>query len=142
MTNYYKDKALIYKISGVLHNKILLYNSNYKRHISVRHKEMTLEIIEEVLVDPDFVYKPSKNSQDFYYEKNINDKTYRVILGKYSNGVKNVITAYEVHMKDRYYAKHAYCCYDKEETLRYKKRKVDKKEKLFYYELFNVAANS
>lgn len=137
MTSYYKDKALIYKLDGVLNHKIIMFKSNFKKHINFKHKEVTLEIIEEVLKDPDYVYKPSKRSEDFYYEKDINEKTFRVIVGKYRTGVKNVITAYEYENKEAYSPKHVICSYDKIEALEFKKRRRNNDIK-YFKELFNV----
>lgn len=136
MTSYYKENSLIYKLDGVLNHKIIMYNSNFRKHISYKHKEVTLDIIEKVLNDPDFVYKPSKRSEDFYYEKEIEGKNFRVVVGKYKRGVKNVITAYEYEIKEYYCAKHVICFYDKKETLEYKKRRRD--DVKYFKELFNV----
>lgn len=136
MTSYYKDNALIYKLDGVLNHKIIMYSSNFKRHISFKHKEVTLEVIEKVLTDPDFVYKPSKRSEDFYYEKTIDNRIFRVVVGRYRKGVKNVITAYEYESKEYYSPKHVICSYDKRDAIEYKKRKRD--DSKYFKELFNV----
>ena len=45
----------IYEFEGKLHQKIMLEKEQFYNHIKAKHPEITLEIIEEVLQDPDHV---------------------------------------------------------------------------------------
>lgn len=96
MKYYFEDNSMIFKLEGKLHERIILYSSNYRNHIKVKHTEITMKKIEEILKEPDYIYKPSKSSKDFYYEKNIGLETYRVVISDYKKHVKCVITAYNV----------------------------------------------
>lgn len=58
------------KFSALLHECVWLYMRNWSHHIKVRHPEMTLTLIAKILSDPDSVFKPSKSSKEFYYQKN------------------------------------------------------------------------
>lgn len=136
MKYYFEDGAMIFKIKGKLHKKILLYNINYRNHIKIKHPEMTIRKIVRVLEEPDFIYKSSKRSKTFYYEKLMEDCTYRVVITSCKKHVKSVITAYRVIEERAFTCKHVHCAY-------YKKKNSDLSDKLeddkdYFYKLFNV----
>lgn len=140
MDYYYKDKFLIFKIEGKLHNKIVLYNCNYRNHIKVRHPEISMKKIEKILKEPDFIYKPSRNSRLFYYEKKIEGDTYRVVIQSCKKHVKEVVTGYKVFDEDKFTVKHVYCVYDKNTFVDYDDIVKELENDIdYFYELFNVA---
>ena len=139
MKYYFKDNHIIFKLEGKLHKKIILYNHNYKNHIKVSHPEMTIQKIEEILNTPDYVYKGFRNSSTYYYEKNILDETYRVVIETCKKHVKCVVTAYEVTREDGFTVKHTYCVYDKNTFIDdVDIQKEFENEKDYFYELFNI----
>lgn len=89
-------RATIAKIKAKLHDKVVLYMSNYHQHIRTHHPEMTMEIIYCVLTKPDEVYRKSRNSKEFYYFKQIGDVEYEVIIAPSNYSRKAVVTAYSV----------------------------------------------
>lgn len=140
MKYYFEDNSMIFKLEGKLHERIILYSSNYRNHIKVKHTEITMKKIEEILKEPDYIYKPSRSSKDFYYEKNIGLETYRVVISDYKKHVKCVITAYNVKEEDYFTLKHVLCVYDKKTYKDY----VDVQKELendidYFYEIFNIA---
>ena len=140
MKCFYEGRSLIYKMEGRLHSKIFLYNSNLNGHIKIKHPEISLKMIEDILQDPDYVFKPSRDTKDFYYEKEINKNLYRVVISRYQKSVKSVVTAYVVNEKDIFSKKHVYCVYDKCTFVDY----LDIEKQLendidYFYEIFNVA---
>jgi len=140
MEYYFEDNLKVFKLVGKLHKKIILYSGNYKNHIKVNHPEMTMKKVEEILNAPDYVYKRSCNNQTYYYEKNILDETYRVVIETHKKHVKCVVTAYKVTRKEVFTAKHAYCVYDKNIFVEYEDiQKKFENDKGYFYELFNIA---
>ncbi|QAA31350.1 hypothetical protein C1I91_06670 [Clostridium manihotivorum] len=140
MKNYYEDKLLAFKIEGKLHNKIVLYDDNYKKHIKVRHPEMSMENIEDILKTPDYVYKPSRNSTIFYYEKLYERDTYRVVIESCKKHTKEVVTAYKVGNEEGYTVKHIYCVYDKETFIEYEDMNKELEDDFdYFYGIFNKA---
>ena len=77
-----------YEFEGKLHQKIMLEKEQFYNHIKAKHPEITLEIIEEVLQDPDHVTKQSKSRKEHYYQKQINDTDYFIVVSDYRN-IKN-----------------------------------------------------
>ncbi|QAA31311.1 hypothetical protein [Clostridium manihotivorum] len=140
MRYYYDGKAKVFKMRGRVHDKIILYNVNYKKHIKIRHPEIDISKIDEILKEPDFVYKSSTNTKIYYYEKEYLDYTYRVVIGSFKKSTKEVITAYKVNNKNKLTIKHAYCVYDKETHLEFRAMKRELYDDLdYYYKLFNIA---
>jgi hypothetical protein len=140
MKYYYEDKFLIFKLRGRLHRKVVMYNGNYRNHIKINHPEMTMSKIEKILNDPDYIYKPSRNSPVFYYEKNFEEDIYRVVIKKYRRNSKIVITGYKVENKDLFTVKHAYCMYDKETYVNYRDIiKQLENNADYFYNLFDEA---
>lgn len=140
MKYYIEDNFMIFKLEGKLHERIILYSGNYKNHIKVKHPEVTMKKIEEILKEPDYIYKPSKCNKDYYYEKNFGLETYRVVISNYKKHVKCVITAYNVKEEEYFSVKHALCVYDKNTYKDY----TDAQEELendinYFYEIFNIA---
>ena len=48
----------------------------------VKHPEMTIEIIKEVLKNPDVVTKQSKSKKEHFYQKKINNLNYFVVISQ------------------------------------------------------------
>ncbi|WP_160680906.1 hypothetical protein [Clostridium sp. C8-1-8] len=65
MKYFYENKLLCFKINGKLHEKIVLHNVNYNNHIKKRHPDISHKKIEEILNEPDYVYKRSNKSKDY-----------------------------------------------------------------------------
>ncbi|MDK2828905.1 MAG: hypothetical protein PWP67_1718 [Clostridium butyricum] len=141
MEYYYEDLSMIFKIKTIIHNKVILYNKNYKNHIKIRHPEMTLDKIQKILEQPDFIYKSSRNSKEYYYEKKFGKNIYRAVVKKCVKHVKEVVTAYKVDKKkDAFTIKHVYCIYDKDTFWNYYERKLEMEQDIdYFYELFNIA---
>lgn len=92
----------IYEFEGRLHQKIMLEKEQFYNHIKAKHPEITLEIIEEVLQDPDQVTKQSKSRKEHYYQKQINNTDYFIVVSDYRN-IKNyrfIQTAFSVNNTD------------------------------------------
>jgi len=140
MKYYYESKHLIFKLEGKLHNRIVLHSNNYRKHIKVRHPEISMKKIEEILKEPDYIYKPSRKGLVYYYEKNFQEDTYRVVIEKYKKHVKEVITAYKVDDKDKYTVKHVYCAYDKNSFVDYEDINKELENDIeYFYTIFNIA---
>ena len=92
----------IYEFEGKLHQKIMLEKEQFYNHIKAKHPEITLEIIEKVLEDPDYVTKQSKSRKEHYYQKQINNTDYFIVVSDYRN-IKNyrfIQTAFSVNNTD------------------------------------------
>ena len=92
----------IYEFEGRLHQKIMLEKEQFYNHIKAKHPEITLEIIEKVLEDPDYVTKQSKSRKEHYYQKQINNTDYFIVVSDYRN-IKNyrfIQTAFSVNNTD------------------------------------------
>lgn len=91
-----------YEFEGRLHQKIILEKEQFYNHIKAKHPEITLEIIEEVLEDPDHVTKQSKSRKEHYYQKQIENMNYFIVVSDYSN-IKNyrfIQTAFSINNLD------------------------------------------
>lgn len=89
----------IYEFNAKLHQKVILKKTQFEEHIETKHPEITLEIIEDVLKNPDYVTKQSKSKKEHYYQKIINKKNYFVVVSTDDN-VKNlrfILTAFVVN---------------------------------------------
>ena len=92
----------IYEFEGRLHQKIMLEKEQFYNHIKAKHPEITLEIIEEDLRDPHHVTKQSKSRKEHYYQKQINNTDYFIVVSDYRN-IKNyrfIQTAFSVNNTD------------------------------------------
>ena len=58
----------IYEFKGKLHQKIIMTREQYENHLIIKHPEIELEIIREVLEDPDYVTKQSKSRKEHFYQ--------------------------------------------------------------------------
>ena len=70
--------------------------NQFEEHIFPKHPEISLEIIKEVLENPDFVTKQSKSRKEHFYQKKIGKLNYFVVISQHKN-VKNlrfVLTAF------------------------------------------------
>ena len=66
------------------------------------HQKIILEIIEEVLEDPDHVTKQSKSRKEHYYQKQIKNMNYFIVVSDYRN-IKNyrfIQTAFSINNLD------------------------------------------
>ena len=139
MKCYYEDKEKILKPKGKVHDNIIIFYNNYYNHIKNKHPEINLEIIEEILDDPDYVYKQARNADTFYYEKKYGQDIFRVVVISYKKHIKEVITAYKVSDINEFTVKHVYCVHDKEEYIRYEAEKNALFEDTdYFYNLFNI----
>ena len=139
MKCYYEDKEKILKTKGRVHDNIIIFYNNYYNHIKNKHPEINLEIIEEILDDPDYVYKQARNADTFYYEKKYGEDIFRVVVISYKKHIKEVITAYKVADINEFTVKHVYCVHDKEEFMRYEAEKNALFEDTdYFYSLFNI----
>ncbi|MCT4620586.1 MAG: hypothetical protein N4A62_14470 [Marinisporobacter sp.] len=142
MEYYFENKLKIFRIKGRIHEKIILYYRNFRNHIKTRHPEITIEKIKNILEQPDYVYKSSRNSWNHYYEKDFGSETYRVVIQKSKNKkhVKEVVTAYKLDHKDKFTIKHVYCVYDKETFIDDNELQEElENDKDYFYEIFGIA---
>ncbi len=88
----------IYEFTGKLHQKIIMRKEQYKEHILVKHPEITLEIIEETLEDPDYVTKQSKSRKEHFYQKKIGKLNYFIVVSDDRNirNLRFILTAFSV----------------------------------------------
>lgn len=108
-------KIEIYEFDAKLHKKIVMKKTQFEEHIINKHPEITLEIIEEVLLNPDCVTKQSKSRKEHFYQKKIEKKNYFVVVSS-DNNVKNlrfVLTAFSVDSKEFLKEKNLYFRYIK-----------------------------
>lgn len=109
----FRESKNSYYIRAKSNNLVILSLNNFYGHIKRRHPEMTIGIILDILVNPDMVYKPSRNSKDKYYEKVIMGHPYRVVVTRNKPKERIVSTAYLVEFPKEFIYKHTYCVYDK-----------------------------
>lgn len=137
---YYEDGFKVFKLGGKLHEKIVLFNIYFKNHIKDRHPETNIEKIQEILENPDYVYKQSRNSSCYFYEKSFGEDNYRVVIDTYKKHVKKVITAYKIDSEDEFTVKHVYCVYDKDTFIEHEDIEREfENDREYYYKLFNIA---
>ena len=142
MVLYFVEDSKCFKINGKLHTKIILSEENYRYHILPKHPDITIELIHIILVNPDYVYKATMRSPDYYYEKIINNNNFRVVIGKSEEkGSKNVITAYKINHLNEFCVKHTYCIYDRDFEMRMEEELEEKLNSDFEYfcEAFGTA---
>ena len=106
----------VYEFKAKLHQKVVMSKNQFEEHIFPKHPEISLEIIKEVLENPDFVTKQSKSRKEHLYQKKIGKLNYFVVISQHKN-VKNlrfVLTAFmakdsnflkEKNIHYRYYKK-------------------------------------
>ena len=61
----------VYEFKAKLHQKVVMSKNQFEEHIFPKHPEISLEIIKEVLKNPDFVTKQSKSRKEHFYQKKI-----------------------------------------------------------------------
>lgn len=116
--NGYEPKVEAAKIRAKLDKKIFLFMPNYYRHIKKRHPDVTIDIIVDMLTDPDMIFKRSKSAKEFYYHKTIGGKEFKVIIVPFDKNHKKVITAYSVLDEKPLFDIHrAYCSYERDSDL-------------------------
>ena len=71
-----------YEFDAKLHQKVVMDKFQFENHILVKHPEITLEIIKEVLENPDIVTKQSKSKKEHFYQKKINNLNYFVVISQ------------------------------------------------------------
>ncbi|MDD7794360.1 hypothetical protein [Clostridium sp. 'White wine YQ'] len=140
MDYYFENNKRYYKFKGKLHKKIILGFTNYTKHIVNKHPEINISILEEVICNPDYIYKTSINSEDFYYEKVIGEDIYRVVISRFKKNVKEVITAYKSNNTDKFTTKHIRCIYDKKIYIKYEDFYRELEYDIdYFYEAFSAA---
>lgn len=104
-----------YLLRSYVHGEVEVQHTNLQTHILRKHTEMSLELIEFIILDPDGVYKCSKNSKDHYYEREFEGKIYRVVVGRNAKNTKKkmIITAYEASNHKWYSPKLSLCIYER-----------------------------
>lgn len=103
----------IYEYHAKLHQKVVMSKKQFEKHIILKHPEINLEIIEEVLNYPDCVTKQSKSKKEHYYQKKINDIIYFIVVAEHK-GVKNlrfILTAFSINSKEFLKNKNIYYSY-------------------------------
>ena len=111
-------KVGVFEFEGRLHEKILLTKEQYAEHIQKKHPEITLEIIENTLKNPDIVTKKSRSKKEHFYQKNIDNINFFVVVYFYKNikKIRFILTAYSVNNNEYLKDKNIYYVY---------KRKLD-----------------
>ena len=56
----------VYEFKAKLHQKVVMSKNQFEEHIFPKHPEISLEIIKEVLENPDFVTKQSKSRKEHF----------------------------------------------------------------------------
>lgn len=105
----------IYEFNAKLHQKVALTKEQFEDHIVIKHPEITLELIENILENPDIVTKQSKSKKEHFYQKKIEDLVYFVVVSSHKN-VKNIrfiLTAFSVKNKEFLKEKNIYYRYIK-----------------------------
>ena len=111
-------KVGVFEFEGRLHEKILLTKEQYAEHIQKKHPEITLEIIENTLKNPDIVTKKSRSKKEHFYQKKIDNINFFVVVSFYKNikNIRFILTAYSVNNNEYLKDKNIYYVY---------KRKLD-----------------
>ena len=111
-------KVGVFEFEGRLHEKILLTKEQYAEHIQKKHPEITLEIIENTLKNPDIVTKKSRSKKEHFYQKKIDNIHFFVVVSFYKNikNIRFILTAYSVNNNEYLKDKNIYYVY---------KRKLD-----------------
>ena len=111
-------KVGVFEFEGRLHEKILLTKEQYAEHIQKKHPEITLEIIENTLKNPDIVTKKSRSKKEHFYQKKIDNIHFFVVVSFYKNikNIRFILTAYSVNSNEYLKDKNIYYVY---------KRKLD-----------------
>lgn len=103
----------IYEYQAKLHQRVVMSKEQFEKHIILKHPEINLEIIEEVLNYPDCVTKQSKSKKEHYYQKKINNKIYFIVVAEHK-GVKKlrfILTAFSINSKEFLQNKNVYYRY-------------------------------
>lgn len=103
----------IYEYQAKLHQRVVMSKEQFEKHIILKHPEINLEIIEEVLNYPDYVTKQSKSKKEHYYQKKINNKIYFIVVAEHK-GVKKlrfILTAFSINSKEFLQNKNVYYRY-------------------------------
>ena len=111
-------KVGVFEFEGRLHEKILLTKEQYAEHIQKKHPEITLEIIENTLKNPDIVTKKSRSKKEHFYQKKIDNINFFVVVSFYKSikKIRFILTAYSVNSNEYLKDKNIYYVY---------KRKLD-----------------
>ena len=89
-------KIEIYEFDAKLHQKVIMQKKQFEEHIIKKHPEITLEIIDIILNNPDYVTKRSNSKKEHFYQKKLGKLNYFVVISQHKN-VKNlrfVLTAF------------------------------------------------
>ena len=91
-------KVEIYEFKAKLHHKIIMKKEQFYRHIIIKHPEITLNIISEVLENPDIVTKQSKSKKEHFYQKKIENINYFIVVSSHKNikNIRFILTAFSI----------------------------------------------
>ncbi|RRD40914.1 helicase [Leptotrichia sp. OH3620_COT-345] len=91
-------KIEIYKFYAKLHTEVILNKKQFEEHILKKHSNITLEIISNVLINPDYVTKRSNSKKEHFYQKKIEKNYYFVVVSNQKNvrRTRFILTAFSV----------------------------------------------
>lgn len=103
----------IYQFESKLHQKIVMKKTQFYDHIIIKHPEITLDIINEVLKNPDLVTKQSKSKKEHFYQKEIEKLVYIVVVSSHKNikRIRFILTAFSVNNSEFLRNKNIYLRY-------------------------------
>ena len=103
----------IYQFESKLHQKIVMKKTQFYDHIIIKHPEITLDIINEVLKNPDLVTKQSKSRKEHFYQKEIEKLVYIVVVSSHKNikRIRFILTAFSVNNSEFLRNKNIYLRY-------------------------------
>lgn len=106
-------KIEIYEFDAKLHKKVIMYKKQFEEHIMKKHNEITLEIIDIILNNPDYVTKRSKSKKEHFYQKKIDELHYFIVVSSHKNirHLRFILTAFSVDDKEFLKEKNIYYKY-------------------------------
>lgn len=106
-------KIEIYEFDAKLHQKVIMQKKQFEEHIIRKHPEITLEIIDIILSNPDYVTKQSKYRKEHFYQKRIDELHYFIVVSSHKNirHLRFILTAFSVDNKEFLKEKNVYYKY-------------------------------
>ncbi|MBF4806386.1 MAG: helicase [Pseudoleptotrichia goodfellowii] len=106
-------KIEIYEFDAKLHQKVIMQKKQFEEHIIKKHPEITLEIIDIILNNPDYVTKRSNSKKEHFYQKKIDKLHYFVVVSSHKNirHLRFILTAFSVDDKEFLKEKNVYYKY-------------------------------
>lgn len=119
--------TIMHLLMSKLHGEVELYDIQLREHIKSKHHNVSLTKIESIVTDPDAIYKESKNSKTYFYEKKIGEHMYRTVISKnYKSrkiGRRKVIaTTYKVRNYKWYDPKLTICLYERGDIIEFEEK--------------------